>query len=47
MKEEIEQVGQKYDNLRTNYSQLLNSFDQSEELRKVYKQLVVDQRMEI
>ena len=37
MKEEMEQVGQKYDNLRTNYSQLLNSFDQSEELRKVYK----------
>ncbi len=37
MREEIEQVGLKYDNLRSNYSQLLNSFDQSEELRKVYK----------
>ena len=37
----------KYEGLRGNYNELLTSFDQSEELRKVYKQLVVDQRSEI
>ena len=38
---------QKYEGLRKNYNKLITSFDQSEELRKIYKQLVVDQRNEI
>ena len=33
--------------LQDNYKQLLNSFDQSEELRRIYYQLVKDQRVEI
>ena len=40
-------INQKYEGLRKNYNELLTSFDQSEELRKVYKQLVIDQRDEI
>lgn len=42
-----QEVTQKYEGLRKNYNELLTSFDQSEELRKIYKQLVVDQRNEI
>ena len=37
----------KYGGLKKSYEQLLKSFDQSEELRKIYKQIVVDQRNEI
>ena len=46
-KKQLNEVNKKYDELRGNYSQLIGSFDQSEELRKVYKKLVVDQRNEI
>ena len=42
-----EEMTFKYEGLRKNYNELLSSFDQSEELRKIYKQLVVDQRSEI
>ena len=42
-----QEIAVKYEGLRQNYNELLTSFDQSEELRKVYKQLVVDQRSEI
>ena len=42
-----QEIAHKYEGLRANYNELLTSFDQSEELRKVYKQLVVDQRGEI
>ena len=42
-----QEIAAKYEGLRYNYNELLTSFDQSEELRKVYKQLVVDQRSEI
>ena len=41
-KKQLNEVNKKYDELRGNYSQLIGSFDQSEELRKVYKKLVVD-----
>ena len=41
------EISQKYEGLRKNYNELLTSFDQSEELRKIYKQLVIDQRDEI
>ena len=47
MKQAKEQSEDKYKNLKGNYSQLLASYDQSEELRKVYKQLVNDQASEI
>lgn len=46
-KETLEKVDEKYHKLRGNYAELLTSFDQSEELRKVYKTLVVDQKNEI
>ena len=36
------EISQKYEGLRKNYNELLTSFDQSEELRKIYKQLVID-----
>ena len=47
MKQAKEQSEDKYKYLKGNYSQLLASYDQSEELRKVYKQLVNDQASEI
>ena len=47
MKQAKEQSEDKYRYLKGNYSQLLASYDQSEELRKVYKQLVNDQASEI
>ena len=37
MQKQLGEVNEKYEGLRQNYSQLLTSFDQSEELRKVYK----------
>ena len=33
--------------MKKSYEQLLHSFDQSEELRKIYKQIVLDQRKEL
>jgi len=38
----LTEIAAKYETLKGNYAQLLSSFDQSEELRKVYKQLIVD-----
>ena len=32
-----QEIAVKYEGLRQNYNELLTSFDQSEELRKVYK----------
>ena len=37
----------KYEGLRHNYNDLVDSFDQSNELRDIYKKLLVDQREEI
>ena len=41
------EVTQKYESLKKNYEDLLLSFDKSEELRKIYKHIVFDQRNEI
>ena len=41
------EVEKKYAGLKEQYEKLLKSYDQSEELRKVYKQIIVDQRNEI
>ena len=43
----LNDISAKYESLKGHYAQLLSSFDQSEELRKVYKQLIVDQKLEI
>ena len=41
------EVTQKYENLKKSYEDLLLSYDKSEELRKIYKHIVLDQRNEI
>ena len=45
--EDLDRMQYKYQGLKGHYKQLLSSFDQSEDLRKVYKKLVLDQRAEI
>jgi len=39
---DVDRVNQKYKDLKSHYKNLLSSFDQSEDLRKIYKKLVID-----